>query len=435
MSDDPLIIGKLKLLRNRGGRPPDPRYAILRVGKIKTKGQLGAALAHNLRERHTPNADVDRLGDNIVLKGPGNGRDVIAAWEARAPETIRKNAVHALEYFIGASPEKMAAMSRNRQDAYFRKALDWFEARHGADNVLSAVIHRDETTPHMQILVIPLDARGRLNARELVGGKATLSKMQTDFAREVGQDFGLERGRERSQATHQTIREYYGRANTPLETDFRLPERHKGNVLGVGKESDEAWRQRATEAAKEAIARTKAQYEHRLIQIERGAAQLLDVARSHGAALKALRRETGRTTPEERQMASVHMDGLLITARTRHLSRAESRELVEATETVLGPEAMTRLREGDVRDLPGDTWLDKAERAIPILLAQENTGRGAAAALDRIDAELERQRPVPRQQESPEIAQAPEHSSARAIEPERQHSRIQDRDRDDDWEL
>jgi hypothetical protein len=81
---------------------------------------------------------------------------VIAAWEARAPEKIRKNAVHALEYFVGASPEKMAVMSRTQQDAYFRKALDWFEERHGKDNVLSAVIHRDETTPHMQILVIPL---------------------------------------------------------------------------------------------------------------------------------------------------------------------------------------------------------------------------------------------------------------------------------------
>lgn len=90
--------------------------------------------------------------------------------------------------------------------------------------MLSAVIPRDETTP--------LDARGRLNARELVGGKATLSKMQTDFAHEVGIAFGLERGRERSQARHQTIKEYYAHAQEPVEADFRLPERRKGNVLG-----------------------------------------------------------------------------------------------------------------------------------------------------------------------------------------------------------
>ena len=39
------------------------------------------------------------------------------------------------------------------------------------------------------------DARGKLNARELVGGKKTLRQMQTDFARNVGQPFGLERAR------------------------------------------------------------------------------------------------------------------------------------------------------------------------------------------------------------------------------------------------
>ena len=236
----------------QGSRPPRS-FAILRVGKIKTKGHLGAALGHNFRERDTPNADLDRKGDNLVLKGPGTGRGVMEAWDDRAPEKVRKNAVHALEYFVGGSPEKIHAMSREDQDAYFRRALDWLEKRHGAENVLSAVIHRDETTPHMQALVIPLDERGKLNARELVGGKAKLSQMQTEFAREVGQPFGFERGQERSRATHQTIKEYYGRANTPVEVDFSLPERRRGAVMGLGGESEGEWRQRASEAVSERL--------------------------------------------------------------------------------------------------------------------------------------------------------------------------------------
>lgn len=236
----------------QGSRPPKS-FAILRVGKIKTKGHLSAALGHNFRERDTPNADLDRKGDNLVLKGPGTGKGVIEAWDDRAPEKIRKNAVHALEYFIGGSPEKLHAMSREDQDAYFRRALDWLEKRHGAENVLSAVIHRDETTPHMQALVIPLDARGKLNARELVGGKDKLSQMQTEFAREVGQPFGFERGQERSRATHQTIKEYYGRANTPVEVDFSLPERRRGAVMGLGGESDREWQERASRAVSERL--------------------------------------------------------------------------------------------------------------------------------------------------------------------------------------
>jgi len=167
--------------------------------------------------------------------------------------------IRTLEYFIGGSPEKLHAMSREDQDAYFRRALDWLDAldwlekRHGAENVLSAVIHRDETTPHMQALVIPLDARGKLNARELVGGKAKLSQMQTEFAQEVGQPFGFERGQERSRATHQTIKEYYGRANTPVEVDFSLPERRRGAVMGLGGESEGEWHQRASEAVSERL--------------------------------------------------------------------------------------------------------------------------------------------------------------------------------------
>lgn len=420
MQGQGFVIGQYEWLRNQGSRPArERRYAILRVAKIKTKGHLGAALAHNFRERHTANADAARQGDNTVLKGPGNGHDVIGAWEARAPEKIRKNAVHALEYFVGASPEKMAAMNRSQQDAYFRKALDWFEAKHGAGNVLSAVIHRDETTPHLQLLVIPLDARGKLNARELVGGKATLSKMQTDFAREVGKDFDLERGRERSQATHQTIKEYYARANAPVEADFRLPERQKGNLLGVGRESDEEWRQRATEAAREAIARTKAVYEERLQQIERGAAQLLAGVK---AQEKALRREFGRTTPEERQMAGIHMNGLLITARTRDLSPAEGRDLVEAAETALGPASAAKLRQGDVSVLPEEAYVDRIGSAGVILRAYSDGGTDVKAGLQQLLDLLAQEKQALKEAERP---------AQQSIFIERSR----DRDRDDGWDL
>jgi hypothetical protein len=79
--------------------------------------------------------------------------------------------------------------------------------------------------------------------------------MQTDFAHEVGISFGLERGRERSQATHQTIKEYYAHAQEPVEADFRLPERRNSNALGCFRRESDEWRQRATEAAREAIVR------------------------------------------------------------------------------------------------------------------------------------------------------------------------------------
>ncbi|MEN5300470.1 MobV family relaxase [Brucella sp. TWI559] len=228
-------------------------YAILRVGKIKTKGGISAALSHNLRERETPNADIERVHENTVLKGADSVQGGLNDWADRAPEKIRTNAVLALEYFVGGSPERINAMSRDEQDAYFSKALQWFETRHGAENVLSAIVHRDETTPHMQILVIPLDERNKLNARALVGGKENLRQLQTDFAEQVGLEFGLQRGIERSVARHHTIKEYYSRAQTPVEAEISLPEKHSRKMLTKG-ETDEEWRQRASIAVSERIA-------------------------------------------------------------------------------------------------------------------------------------------------------------------------------------
>jgi hypothetical protein len=167
----------------------------------------------------------------------------------------------------------MAAMSREEQDSYFKAALEWVEAKHGADNVLSAVVHRDETTPHLQLIIIPLDERGRLNARELVGGKANLSQMQTDFAEKVGQQFGLERGIERSAAKHDTIKEYYARAKAPLDLELSLPERKMGTALGFGKETDEEWRQRASETVTDGLRGVTANLAEELARLRREKAQ------------------------------------------------------------------------------------------------------------------------------------------------------------------
>ena len=229
-----------------------PRYAILRCAKLKKPANLAASLQHTFRERETLNANLKLRHENTILHGPDTSEAVLDAWRNRAPEKIRANAVHGLEYFIGASPEAMHAMSRAEQDAYFESALDWLKERHGAENVLSAIVHRDESTPHMSVMTIPLDGHGKLNARALVGNRHKLSAMQTDFAKEVGLEHGLERGLERSQAVHERVQRVYAHIMAP-EAAVELPERQRGHFLGLGGESDEDWHHRASEAATDAL--------------------------------------------------------------------------------------------------------------------------------------------------------------------------------------
>lgn len=183
-------------------------FAILRTAKLKTPGSIGGSLAHTFRTRETPNADPSKRLLN-EHHGPDTPEAVKAAIEARLPAKRRSDAVLAIEYFVGMSPEAFqGGQDRAGTAAYFRDALDWLKARHGPENVISAHVHRDETTPHLVAYVVPRDG-DKLNAKKWLGGKATLSAMQTDFAERVGRQHGLERGLEGSRATHKTVREFY----------------------------------------------------------------------------------------------------------------------------------------------------------------------------------------------------------------------------------
>lgn len=184
-----------------------PAYAILRTAKLKSLGNVGASLSHTYRTRETPNADTLRQGDNT--HSHSSPAEVLQSLQERLPDKRRKDAVIGIEYFVGASPEWFGGRDRAYVDGYFEQALDWLRKRHGADNVVGWSIHRDETSPHLVAYVVPLDGDG-LNARKWLGGRAALSKMQTDFFGAVGRHNELARGIEGSRATHTRVKEHYG---------------------------------------------------------------------------------------------------------------------------------------------------------------------------------------------------------------------------------
>ena len=227
-------------------------YGILRVAKVKSMGNMAASLQHTFRERETPNADERLRSENTILMGAPTSAGVLDAWKARAPEKIRANAVHGLEYFVGGSPERMNAMSVDEQDRYFADALDWIVRERGAQNVLSAVVHRDESTPHMTVMTIPLDDAGKLNARAIVGNRGKLSQMQTDFADQVSERYGLKRGVKGSLAHHERVKRAYGTVMGEKQ-EIALPERVRGSLLRGRGESEAQWRERAEEAMRGAL--------------------------------------------------------------------------------------------------------------------------------------------------------------------------------------
>ncbi|WP_171499090.1 plasmid recombination protein, partial [Acinetobacter junii] len=79
-----------------------------------------------------------------------------------------------------ASPEWSGWQNKEKEQEFFKRSVEWLQQKHGKENVIANSIHRDETTPHLIAYVVPIDGRGKLNARSFLGGRAALSKMQTD---------------------------------------------------------------------------------------------------------------------------------------------------------------------------------------------------------------------------------------------------------------
>ena len=153
--------------------------AILRTAKLKTLGNIASSLSHNYRTRKTPNADPNRSHEN--LHDMSTAREVSEGIKSRIPAKHRADAVLAVEYFIGASPEYFKTIDDPKGEKYFALARKWLVERHGAENVISTSVHLDETSPHLIAYVVPLDEKGTLNAKQFLGGKQVLSRMQTDF--------------------------------------------------------------------------------------------------------------------------------------------------------------------------------------------------------------------------------------------------------------
>jgi hypothetical protein len=202
-------------------------FAILRAEKLKTMGNIGGSLAHNYRTIDTPNANPSQTPNNFhSLK---DSEAVKAAISERLPEKRRSDAVLCVEYMITASPE-WQGWNDERQNEYFKQAVDWLEQRHGKHNVVATSIHRDETTPHLIAYVVPLDQdTGKLNAKKFLGGKAKLAEMQSSFSNHV-KNLGLKRGIEGSKAKHTRIKEYYAKVNEPTP-QIRQVERPKAGIF------------------------------------------------------------------------------------------------------------------------------------------------------------------------------------------------------------
>jgi hypothetical protein len=158
----------------------------------------------------------------------------------------RKDAIYMLDGIYTASKEWFENASNDDIQRFFTDCLEFHRKEYGEP--FNAVIHYDETTPHMHIASVPLieDEKGyHLSADRIMGNRTQYSKRQDRFWEEIGKPRGLERGEIKKDAlekkVHQTAREYNLKKleHETLEAESKLQRRlEQTEELGEGIKHD-----------------------------------------------------------------------------------------------------------------------------------------------------------------------------------------------------
>lgn len=168
-------------------------FCIMRTEKRK-RTDLGGIQRENTRTVTEYNNKVSPGMDifNVTLKESSNWLQDINNEIKAAGAKTRSNSVLALDTIYTASPDFFQGKTNQQNDDFFKDCLQFHQEHFG--HIISAVIHYDETTPHLHVISVPLTKDNRLSARDVIGNKAKMSKTQDAFFEQVGRGYGLERG-------------------------------------------------------------------------------------------------------------------------------------------------------------------------------------------------------------------------------------------------
>ena len=147
-------------------------YAIMRIEKRKL-GAVGRICNHHerLKAEYKSNPDIDpsrtHLNYHIVEPAAKYRKAVLDRIEEVGAKR-RKDSVVMQDCFVGGTPDWLKGKSVEEQREYFDYAYRFFENSFKKENIISAVVHLDEATPHMHLCFVPITEKGRLSAKDII---------------------------------------------------------------------------------------------------------------------------------------------------------------------------------------------------------------------------------------------------------------------------
>ena len=163
------------------------------VGNVEKENERDEAY-----EAKNPKIDLSRTKNNYhIVDPPASYMDYINERIAslHLKRKVRSDAIYMNTFVLGSGHEFFEGMPTAKQEEFFEDFVKFFADKYGAENIISAVVHMDEKTPHMHLCFVPLTSDGRLSAKEIVGNKKKLGEWQDAFWTHMAESYPeLERG-------------------------------------------------------------------------------------------------------------------------------------------------------------------------------------------------------------------------------------------------
>jgi len=199
------------------------QFAVLHVQKgSSNSSRLGA---HIDRTFIPANADRNKSELNEHLIKSNNKLKIdIENRIAAAGCKVRSNSVKSINIILSGSHERMKLIESEKKlyEKWKNDNKKFIIDKYGKENIMRFSVHRDERTPHIHCVITPITKDGRLSAREIVGNKKDLTKLQDNYATAMDY-YGLNRGVKGSKAKHYEVSEYYKRIKDPISAEISIP--------------------------------------------------------------------------------------------------------------------------------------------------------------------------------------------------------------------
>lgn len=170
-----------------------------------TKGALGHMLKHYERAKDQEGNYVKFGNQDINTALSGMNYNLAPKRDITQGEFIKKRCqevycmnrkdVNVLCSWIVTAPKDL---KENDLPDFFAKTYDFLQNRYGKDNVVSAYVHMDETTPHIHFAFVPVTydkkkERYKVSAFEVIT-KKDLQSFHSDLEKHINKELGYEIG-------------------------------------------------------------------------------------------------------------------------------------------------------------------------------------------------------------------------------------------------